>query len=123
MPKYSSPIVGMWHHPPASGILRAAPENSPLTLHPEPTNPYDPNAIQVWITSKGIPTTNHDKLREELQGFGVSLEEFLQESEWMLGFIPRGVAALITLDGDVEGNLSFDTRGKPLVIFQHSQVI
>jgi hypothetical protein len=123
MPKYSSPIVGMYHHPPAQGILRAAPHNCPLTLRPEPTNPYDPNAIQVWLTTEGIPPDNHDKLREELQGFGVSMDVFLGESEWFLGFVPRGVAAIIHLDGDVPGTLSFDPQGKPLAIFQLTQVV
>jgi len=122
MPRYSSPIVGMWHHPPAPGILRAAPISCPLILRPEPTNPHDPNAIQVWLTTEGIPLSSHDKLREELQGFGVSMDEFLAEPEWFLGFIPKGAAAIITLNGDTPGTLTFDPQGKPLVIFTYNQL-
>jgi hypothetical protein len=71
----------------------------------------------VWLTTTGIPPTNHDKLLEGLQGFGISLEEFLESPEWMLGYIPRNVACLLTLPDDTPATLAFNTQGKPLAIF------
>lgn len=40
-------LVGMKHHPPALQALAACSDGKELLLVREPTNKYDPNAIQV----------------------------------------------------------------------------
>ena len=123
MPLYSSPIAGVWYHPPSNGILKAAPENQPLTLHPDPfgensgSRHDDPNAIMINLNPQTFPEPNRPKLSEELQGFGVTLEEFLLAPNWLLGFIPRGIAAMLDLPGPIPAQLRFDPNGKPLVVF------
>lgn len=43
------PLVGMSHRFPANAVLGLLPPESPLYLVREPSNQYDPNAIQVWV--------------------------------------------------------------------------
>jgi len=43
------PLVGMSHRFPANTVLSLIPPGTALYLVREPENPYDPNAIKVWI--------------------------------------------------------------------------
>ena len=112
------PIVGAFHRPPARAILQVLPINCPLTLRPEPTNEYDPNAIQILVSTSHIPTTQHEQLEVLAAGYGFTLEEILAEPEWHLGYIPRDRNEGLTELGELEGKLGFDLKGKPTVEFE-----
>jgi|SRR5882672_1996119 len=42
-------LVGISHAKGASKIVPLLADGQPLTLIPKPDNPFDPNAIQVWL--------------------------------------------------------------------------
>lgn len=119
---HTFPIVGSHYRPPAKAILEALPLNTPLTLHAEPENEYDTNAIQVLVASSAIARAvrNSEECRRTLVnacadcGFTDFETLFAQES-WHLGYIPRGIAAKIKLDEDALGALCFLPDGKPAI--------
>lgn len=82
------PIVGGKYRPPALSILRAISPGTPLELVPEPTNHVDPNAVKVTIRSDQVRDEDIPALEEELPGGGSSLEEFMDQEYWHLGYIP-----------------------------------
>ena len=113
------PIVGAHFRPPAKAILQILPGGCPLTLTPEPTNPFDSNAIKITVATTDIPETQHEELENLAGGFGVSLEEILGKSEWHLGYVPAILAVTLAplLAGEAAfGKLGFDLKGKPVVV-------
>jgi HIRAN domain len=51
--KYS--IVGMQFRPDGTeAMVRALPDGAEVTLVREPTNGFDPNAVQVWVDDKHV---------------------------------------------------------------------
>src|SRR6266436_929887 len=86
------PIVGMKFHPPARTILAILPIGTELELIPEPENPYDPNAIMIWINGQMIPKQCHIELESLASGYGFSADQIVNEY-WHLGYIPRELAA------------------------------
>ena len=63
MPKF--PLVGMSHRFPANAVLGLLPPESPLYLVREPSNQYDPNAIQVWVENFAALTDRESCLAVE----------------------------------------------------------
>lgn len=84
---FIAPLVGSYHRPPANGVISVLPLGARLRLKPEPDNPYDQQAIQVWVGTEEIPTSQYDRLAEAVDGYGFSLEEILARDEWWLGYI------------------------------------
>lgn len=82
-------LVGAYHRPPAAALLAALSQGASLDLVPEPDNPYDAQAIQVWLTIDQLPTEGEAlaNLELALPGFGSSLDEVLAEPQWMLGYL------------------------------------
>ena len=125
MNTYRSLIVGAWHHPPAQAILDYLTYNAELLLRAEPQNPYDPNAIQIWVPRSAIEKIDlKDELDSRLRDFGTNLPELLKESMWHLGYIPRHDAEQLTntyhfpASTDVKGEYFFQGDGKPRVSFE-----
>lgn len=116
-------IVGAHYRPPAKAILEALPLNTPLTLHAEPENEHDENAIQVLVASSTIARAvkqSEDCKRTLINacadcGFTDFDALFESAKSWHLGYIPRGIAAKIKLETDVTGTLCFLPDGKPAV--------
>ena len=112
------PVVGAHFRPPAKGILEALPSGCPLRLRPEPDNPFDPNAVMVCVASASVPPTAHERLAQGLPLWGSSLEEFLAQPEWHLGYVPRTRACDLapSLAGhDAPAMLTFGATGPPSV--------
>lgn len=107
------PIVGDFYRPPAKAILAHLGARTPLILRPEPENPYDPNAIAVFIEGANIPE-DYD-LDVALGGYGTNIAETRARPEIHLGYIPRGLAATLTLSGDLPAHFSFTSGGKAAV--------
>ena len=127
MSQYS--IVGAHFRPPAKAILASLPQGAALSLVPEPENPFDSNAIAVFVEPKEIPPSEHETLAETAQGMGFTVEDILTAPAWHLGYIPKALAAAIVGDlndaiADEEGSVSwpgtlaFDIKGAPQVAFQ-----
>lgn len=133
----SAPLVGMHFRPPAKAILQSLPTGYPLELRPEPSNPYDQNAIAVWIDARFLSNDAIDELTSTLPGSGHDIEELLSQRWWHIGYMAREDAAkhqqdigfalqalredALTNDGLVltgyPAKLSFNGEGKPHLTF------
>jgi hypothetical protein len=121
-------IVGMHFRPPAKALITCAPENSALTLFPEPSNPYDEFAIKVFLHPNQWPESTHAILAEALPHYGFELEEILNLGPIHIGYIaskcPKGFAGnewdfapqLLVVEG-TPAKLKFTASGQP---FAHS---
>lgn len=111
------PIVGAHFRPPAKGILAVLPTGTKLVVRPEPTNEFDPNAMMVLVRTSEIPHTLSEDLELHTAPQGYSATDIFEQAEWHLGYIPKGIAAVLVerVKGDVEGVLSFNIGGKPMV--------
>jgi hypothetical protein len=134
----SAPLVGMHFRPPAKAILQSLPAGYPLELRPEPTNPYDANAVAVWFDASHLPDDSLEELRHTLPGQGSDIDDLCEQRFWHIGYMAREHAAdhqsdiaMLTeahnVDASVSGEgmiwtgfparLGFDGTGKPLVLF------
>lgn len=120
------PIVGAHFKPPAKAVLQAVPLGTPLVLRPEPSNPYDANAVAVWISSVEFGADLYPLLTSLCGGYGWSLEDLLAQGEHQLGYVPAKLAlecraelALtgrpLTPDRDFESELCCLANGNPAV--------
>ena len=66
MPIHHAPLVGSHFRPPAKALLASLPAGFHLELRPEPLNPYDPNAIEVWLDTHHVDagTESGERLEE-----------------------------------------------------------
>lgn len=115
-----SPIVGMHFRPPARAILGQLGTGARLILRPEPTNAFDANAFAVYVAQETLRELDDDakaSMALIAEPMGFTLADILDAEEWHLGYIPRTVAAELTLTGDTEGTLSFTADGKPAITF------
>jgi hypothetical protein len=114
----SAPLVGAHFHPPAKLILSWLRAGTALKLRREPDNPFDSNAIGVWVHLMALPYDVQIDV-DALAGYGFSIEDLLQARQ--LGHIAAktGEAAIIAplLDAGEEptATLGFDMRGIPTV--------
>lgn len=117
MTSHTYPIVGSFFRPPAKAILEVLPSGSPLILRPEPDNPIDPNAIQVWVSRATLAKLSAQalsKLGETAPLFGHELSDILATPEHHLGYIPRDSAiaiAKILAGSESSGKLTFAANG------------
>lgn len=135
---HSAPLVGSHFRPPAKALIQSLPTSHPLELRPEPSNPYDANAVAVWLDAKTIPEDSLEELRYTLPGMGQDIDSLLDQRWWQLGYIAKEVAAIHqqaiglfieghNVDATVSGEgflwsglpctLSFAGDGKPQVKF------
>lgn len=91
MTTLTAPLVGMRHHEGASEKLETLGFGDPLSLRPEPENPYDENAIQVF-TLDGIL-------------LGYIAREYA--SDWAPSFAAEGYVP--------DATLTFGSEGRPRV--------
>jgi hypothetical protein len=112
------PIVGAFYRAPAAAILRVLPVGTTLTLLAEPDNPYDANAIAVYLKTEDIPQASLEVIELALPDCGLDLPSFVAQEFWHLGYIPKEKAKLIrenNLIGSEPLPAEFhpDPRGKP----------
>jgi hypothetical protein len=82
-------LVGAYNHPPAKVILEALPEGTSLRLEVEPSNPWDENAIKVFVKVDAIPKGQFEELEVKLPGMGFTLADLLREEEVFLGYVAK----------------------------------
>ena len=123
------PLVGAHFRPPAKQIIAAARAGARLELVPEPDNPYDAKAIQVWGTpSEMIPAEQLERLSESLLGTGADLDEVMNGEAMHLGYLAdsdsktaqggagnREAQAVMEMGGEWSAQLTFDAAGRPQV--------
>lgn len=125
------PIVGAHFRPPAKGLLQSLPLHHTLSLRPEPTNEYDPQAIAVWLLTSTLTPELGPDLATYCTGFGYALADILAQPEWHLGYIPAqanakdgpsGTHARLALSnlGDAPWTctLAFAPDGRPAISIQ-----
>jgi len=93
MPIHHAPLVGAHFRPPAKALLASLPAGHPLELRPEPDNPYDPNAIAVWLDTKTLPSEAREELVETLEGTGFDLESMDEQRDFHVGYMAKDHAA------------------------------
>jgi len=93
MPLHHAPLVGAHFRPPAKALLASLPAGHPLELRPEPENPYDPNAVAVWLDTKTLPSEAREELAETLEGTGFDLESIDEQRDFHVGYMAREAAA------------------------------
>lgn len=134
MKKLTGLLVGMHFNPPSKWLLQGLPAGCRLGLEKEPENPYDPNAVVVWLVDcAAIPSSQHEKLRELLDGTGFDLEEILAEPAIKLGHLAAeggkplkanpGYSSNLAILNEMEARgrapdfirLGFGLKGEPVV--------
>lgn len=130
-------LMGAHFRPPAKALIQALPSDHPLELRPEPSNPYDPNAVAVWLDAATIPQqTLLEELAFTLPGQGQDVESLLAQRFWQLGYLAKERAAVFQepIGLAIESNnsaaededqiwsgfpakLGFDGAGKATVLF------
>lgn len=136
---FSAPLVGMHFRPPAKAILQALPAAHPLELRPEPSNPYDPNAVAVWFDASTLSQDAIEELSRTLPPMGCDIESLQAQRFWHIGYIAREHAEIhhSTISARIEGHniesdassqdpiwtgypctLAFDGAGKSRVAFR-----
>jgi hypothetical protein len=120
MPSNTMPIVGAFYRPPAKALIDVLPIGTPLQLIAEPENPYDPNAVAVYLASEHIPEAAKAKLEETLPLCGFSVEAVMEQQFWHLGYVPKEMAsklrdANVVADEPVDVTFSTSTNGAPRV--------
>lgn len=80
-------LTGARFRPPAELLLQHLPTGTEVELRPEPENPYDPEAVGVWVEPRQIPESEHQALAEELPGAGWTLPDLLSAEPIQLGYI------------------------------------
>ncbi len=125
--RVTSLIVGARFRPPAAGLLSVLGSGSGLLVRLEPSNPYDPNALQVLVATSTLAKLPISQLQSACEGFGVGAEELCganAPSEWHLGYVPRGEALEYAPGFDaagvseIPGEFTFDLQGRPSVSFE-----
>ena len=120
----SYPIVGQYFRPPAGAILQVLPAGATLILRPEPSNPFDPNAVQVLVKTTEIPREHTDILAAIAQGQGYSAEDIFAAEEWHLGYISKNMACDLvkTLPaGDTQAMICFSPSGSARLVLKEQE--
>lgn len=130
----SAPIVGAHFRPPAKQLLACLPSGTPLVCVPEPTNPYDPKAIKVFIAGEDIPPSQWPALEAALDGTGHLVADLVADGvRTQIGYIADsdgkiirerggngnreiGEAALAAgIEGEFLGTLAFDSDSQAML--------
>lgn len=133
-------LVGMHFRPPAKLILETLPAGAELQLVHEADNPYDGDAVRVYVRLSAVPASQLARLEAELPGFGWSIEEFHQRIElgeaFQLGYLAAGKNKVLKGQEELVSNsiflaaqeqvswsecqisLGFSPSGLPLVVLR-----
>ena len=141
MPHLTTPIVGSHFRPPAKLLLQWLPAGTELSLEPEPSNPYDPNAVAVFLPVESLSKWLHSiqVIDEEsdlaLAGCGSSFDLLTDQCErnepLHLGYLPASlktslgdplntqVLEILAGAPDHHCSLTFSPEGKPMIRLEY----
>ena len=104
------PLVGINFRTGAGEMLSMVPPRCPVELRPNPANPYDANAIEVWLDwRKWISDENMETLRELLTFQGHDLALF--PSPYMVGHLAASTNRKAMSKEGVVGNVAVHAAG------------
>jgi len=108
--KITTLIVGSHFHPPAKTLLAGLPNGLPLSIVPEPENPYDENALLVTLDPRSIPKNLWKGLDTLLEGSGCEMAELAMQMEVegvpiTLGHVGKTGGKPLLKAGIAEGNV------------------
>lgn len=97
--EYQAEIRGSHFYPPSKGLLPVLATGCVLELEREPLNPYDINAVKVYV--KPVDALRGDQANREmiefaLAGFGRDIDEWEDLDRQMLGHVAKEVAARLS---------------------------
>ena len=104
-------LVGMHFNPPAKIVLQALPSGAKVELRPELTNPYDENAVEVWVSPGEIEEAVLKLNATKLMDSGFDVDEIMKGDALRLGHIGASgkkpiLKAALTVAG-LQGNVEF----------------
>lgn len=115
------PLVGTFFRPFGKRLLENLPSGTELTLVPEPSNPYDANAIAVFVDPKAAP--DWEDLMEESSASGLTEEDW--EEPFHIGYVAKTRTAEVrelppspvdeAENLGWKGTLGFAPDGKPTI--------
>ncbi len=82
-------LVGSHFVPPAKLLLEVLPAGAQLVLTSDHENPYDDQAIKVWVSPDEVPEELRGELDLKLPGMGSSWEELRQQPLVNLGHVAK----------------------------------
>lgn len=85
-------LVGSHFRPPAKQLLAVLPSGSKLELRPEPQNPYDPDAVAVYLAKSvlmELPAKALASLEDSLPSCGWTIRLLQGQPEIQLGYLAR----------------------------------
>lgn len=89
----SAPLMGAHFRPPAKTLLAILPANFPLTIRPEPENPYDSNALAVWLDVEDFSDELWQDLLPMLPGSGFDETDLRAQRHFHIGYAAKEIAA------------------------------
>lgn len=132
-------ITGGFAKVPGGAVQQVLAKGTELQIVPEPTNPYDPHALQVWVSVEEIPQSQMQELADRLEGTGWDMAAVMEAERIQLGFVAsssgkplqklgwtignkefiRGADDLgLPAEGPWPGRLGFTAEGLPLISLQ-----
>lgn len=114
-------IVGAKFRPPAAGLLAVLPSGAALSLVREPGNPYDSNAIAVYVSRDVLRKLPAVKLDDAIVGYGTGYAALMMQERWHLGYVPRTESVMLAPLMDsaqtptLPGELMFTASGQASV--------
>lgn len=132
-------ITGGFGKVPGGAVQQVLAKDTRLEIIPEPTNPYDPHALQVWVSVEEIPQSQMQELADRLEGTGWDIAAVMAEGSIQLGFVAsssgkplqklgwtignkefiRAAQELgFAAEGPWPGRLGFTAKGFPLISLQ-----
>jgi len=128
-PDLRVPLVGCRFYPPATSALQHTAAGSPIMILYEPGNPYDPDAIQVWLSTRLISPDG----AEDCEAQGFDLAQAQEQDECIqLGHIASSTGAICKKLGcpgnrevkqwfmenpEETGTLTFGPDDRPEILF------
>lgn len=108
---------------PGKPILQFLPQGQALMLVPEPSNPFDGDAILVGVDPETLPDAVPGLISQLLPEYGIEPDEFWQhhataQAPCFFSYIGKefthALHEVLQRGGHLRATLSFDPSGKPL---------
>lgn len=113
-------IKGAYYRPPAQQLLDVLPVGHELVLQPEPTNPYDKNAVKVLLDLRSLSDEQIAQAASTCRNNGFEDPETIRAIGFhaQLGYVAKEIAAVIISRLEAMSHtakLAFSADGKPQV--------
>lgn len=107
----TSLLVGTHFRPPARALLGSLKTGQELILRAEPDNPYDPDAMAVWLETETLSfdmaTDQFTEFEAALASQGFTPEDIRDQPEWQLGYIAAAGNKALRARPDLVPNTAF----------------